>query len=35
MEDLYLAEEATRQRIANKERTYTLEEMMRDLDLEN
>ncbi|AVH40778.1 ribbon-helix-helix protein, CopG family [Agrobacterium tumefaciens] len=35
MEDLYLAEEATRQRIANKEHTYTLEEVMRDLDLEN
>lgn len=35
MEDLHLAEEATRQRIANKERAYTLEEVMRDLDLEN
>ncbi|PZU76437.1 MAG: DNA-binding protein [Rhizobium sp.] len=35
MEDLYLAEEATRRRIANNERTYTLEEVMRNLDLEN
>lgn len=35
MEDLYLAEEATRRHIANGERTYSLDEVMRDLDLGN
>ncbi|NTE85482.1 DUF6290 family protein [Agrobacterium rubi] len=35
MEDLYLAEEATRGRLENNERTYTLEEVKQRLGLEN
>ncbi|KAA3514141.1 type II toxin-antitoxin system RelB family antitoxin [Agrobacterium rosae] len=35
MEDLYLAEEATRRQRENNERNYTLEEVKRRLGLDN